>query len=475
MANPFRFRRKRKNRDRFLEPLTRKALRHGTEQLEQRLVLSASPLSVSADWFETVGDLAEYAPAGEGFLRAASGNSQQSQAPMQDTSRWVVQLSKEALVEYASVSETVSLFEDSGLEVLYGLGLPGQLLVGAGCTTTGEAVRFFESNKLFESFEADAVQLAAAMPNDPKFELQFGLHNTGQAGGIADADIDAPEAWDIETGSRDVVVAVIDSGVDYTHPDLAANIWTNPGEIAGDGKDNDNNGFIDDVHGWDFRNNDADPMDDHRHGTHVAGIIGAVGNNNLGVTGVAQQTSIMALKFLDSTNSGYTSDAVRAINYATMMRRDEGVNVRVLNNSYTGNRSVALEESLAASSQADILFVSASGNGNVLGRGINLDDDPVYPASLNSPNKIVVGASGQFDEMARFSNYGEETVDLVAPGIGVYGLAPTSMGSYQSMSGTSMAAPMVSATAALLASHLPDITTSEIKMQSLAASIRSTL
>ena len=187
MANPFRFRRKRKNRDRFLEPLTRKALRHGTEQLEQRLVLSASPLSVSADWFETVGDLAEYAPAGEGFLRAASGNSQQSQAPMQDTSRWVVQLSKESLVDYASVSETVSLFEDSGLEVLYGLGLPGQLLVGAGCTTTGEAVRFFESNQLFESFEADAVQLAAAMPNDPKFELQFGLHNTGQAGGIADA------------------------------------------------------------------------------------------------------------------------------------------------------------------------------------------------------------------------------------------------------------------------------------------------
>jgi subtilisin family serine protease len=161
---------------------------------------------------------------------------------------------------------------------------------------------------------------ASAIPNDTRFSEQWALNNTGQTGGTADADIDAPEAWNLSTGSSSVVVGVIDTGVDYTHPDLAANIWTNPGEIPGDGIDNDGNGFIDDVHGWDFANNDNDPFDDNGHGTHVSGTIAATGNNNLGVAGVNWNAKIMALKFLDANGSGPTSGAVAAINYATMMR-----------------------------------------------------------------------------------------------------------------------------------------------------------
>jgi subtilisin family serine protease len=156
-------------------------------------------------------------------------------------------------------------------------------------------------------------------PNDPSFTSLYGLDNAGWTGGANDADIDAPEAWDLTTGSSSIV-GVIDSGVDYNHPDLAANIWTNPGEIPRDGIDNDGNGYKDDVHGYDFVNNDGDPMDDNGHGTHVSGTIGAVGNNSVGVAGVNWQVRIMALKLLGANGSGPISAAVSALNYATMMR-----------------------------------------------------------------------------------------------------------------------------------------------------------
>src|SRR4029078_3045345 len=153
-------------------------------------------------------------------------------------------------------------------------------------------------------------------PNDPSFGLQYSLNNPGQSGGLADADLDAPEAWDITTGDHDTIVAVIDPGVDYTHPDLAANIWTNPGEIPGNNFDDDHNGYVDDVHGWDFATNDNDPMDDHYHGTHCAGTIGAVGDNGLGVAGVNWTVRIAARKFLDAGGSGSTDAAIAAIDYA---------------------------------------------------------------------------------------------------------------------------------------------------------------
>ena len=163
------------------------------------------------------------------------------------------------------------------------------------------------------SVEPDRVVTASAtLPNDPSFSRLWGLNNAGQTGGVSDADADAPEAWDVTTGSRSVVVAVVDTGIDTNHPDLAANIWRNPGETAGDGIDNDGNGFVDDVSGWNFVSNTPNVFDDNSHGTHVAGTIGAVGNNGVGVTGMNWQVSIMALKFLNSSGSGTTSAAIAA-------------------------------------------------------------------------------------------------------------------------------------------------------------------
>ena len=168
------------------------------------------------------------------------------------------------------------------------------------------------------------------LPNDPRYSELWGLENLGQTGGALDVDIDAPEAWDVTTGDH-TLVAVIDTGVDYTHEDLAGNMWVNAGEVPGDGIDNDGNGFVDDVHGYDFVNNDGDPMDDQGHGTHVAGTIGAVGNNGVGIVGVNWNAQILAVKFLDASGSGTNADAVRAINYATQM------GARISNNSWGGN------------------------------------------------------------------------------------------------------------------------------------------
>src|SRR5207249_2153722 len=171
---------------------------------------------------------------------------------------------------------------------------------------------------------------ADLLPNDPSFPELWGLRNTGQNGGTPGADIHAERAWNVGTGSRTVRVAVIDSGIDYTHPDLAANIWENPGEIPGNGIDDDHNGYIDDVRGWNFVANNNNPMDDNGHGTHVAGIIGAVGNNGIGAAGVDWHAKIMQLKFLGANGSGNLSDAIRALNYAVAN------GATVSNNSYAG-------------------------------------------------------------------------------------------------------------------------------------------
>jgi subtilisin family serine protease len=227
--------------------------------------------------------------------------------------------------------------------------------------------------------EPDYLIRAETIPNDPRFGELWGLRNVGQGSGTAGADIDAMVAWQGSTGASDVVVAVLDSGVDFNHPDLAANIWTNPGEIAGNGIDDDGNGYVDDVRGWDFVNRDAGPMDDNSHGTHVAGTIGAVGNNQVGVSGVAWDVSIMPLKVLDRYGNGTVSAAIDAITYAWRNGAE------ISNASWGGTSySQALRDAIrVAGESADHLFVAAAGNNGTI---MDLDGAmKFYPASFDLP------------------------------------------------------------------------------------------
>ncbi|MFV1964695.1 MAG: S8 family serine peptidase, partial [Pirellulaceae bacterium] len=324
-----------------------------------------------------------------------------------------------------------------------------------------------------EFADPDYVLRADLIPNDPSFSQMYGLNNTGQTGGTPDADIDAPEAWDMTTGSSNVVVAVIDSGVNYLHPDLAANMWQNPGEVPGDGIDNDGNGYVDDVYGIDTINNDSDPADDFGHGTHVAGTVSAVGDNATGVTGVSWNSQIMALKFLDATGGGTTSAAIEAIDYMTMMKTNFGVNILVSNNSWGGGGfSTALQSSIDASIQAGILFVSAAGN-----FGIDVDVIPIYPGSYNLPGILNVAATDDNDQLAGFSNYGQASVDIAAPGVDILSTMLTAgpisnPTGYGAISGTSMASPHVAGVAALIAAQQAGASPLSIKTAILAGGDR---
>ena len=292
------------------------------------------------------------------------------------------------------------------------------------------------------------LHIVNTFPNDSLFSYMWGLNNTGQTtgtqtAGIPGADIDAPRAWDLFDGysGGTVVVGVVDTGTDYNHPDLAANVWSNPGGIAGGGAG---------THGYNAITGTFDPMDDNGHGTHVSGTIGAVGNNGQGVTGVNWSTSIMGLKFIDSTGSGTTANAIKAIDFA-IQAKERGVNVRVLNASWGGaGSSTALRDEIASANSNGILLVAAAGN-----NGSNNDSSPFYPASYsvdpNTPNVIAVAATDNKDARASFSNFGPNSVQLAAPGVDI---ASTWLGGgYAWASGTSMAAPHVSGAAALLLAY----------------------
>ena len=309
--------------------------------------------------------------------------------------------------------------------------------------TVADAIARYRNHPAVEFIEPNYVVTAFAEPNDPLFPDLWGLHNVGQTGGTPGADIHATEAWDISTGSHSVVVAIIDTGIDYTHPDLAANIFINTAEIPGNHIDDDGNGFVDDVRGWDFVNRDNDPMDDHFHGTHVAGTVGAVGDNGLGVAGVNWSVRLMPLKFLDSGGSGSTADAVAAIEYATMMHVD------VMSNSWGGGGfSEALRLAIENAMNAGILFVAAAGNSSS-----NNDLFPAYPASYDLDNIVSVASTTATDNLSNFSNFGPTTVDLAAPGSNILSTLPGS--TYGLLSGTSMATPHVSGILALLRARYP--------------------
>jgi thermitase len=334
----------------------------------------------------------------------------------------------------------------------------------------GEAVRVYEASPAVEYAEPNFVVFPSVTPNDANFNRLWGLNNTGQSiggqAGTADADVDAPEAWNTGTGTPGTVVAVIDEGVDVSHPDLRNNIWRNPGEVPGNGVDDDGNGYVDDVNGWDFTNDDAsvydpDPIDGSgdEHGTHVAGTIAAEGNNGTGITGVNWKAQVMALKFL-GPNSGSTVDAVEAINYAAANGAD------VSNNSwgYVGAPSRTLRDAIARADNAGHLFVAAAGNGGPDGVGDDNDADPNnsnYPSSFTNPNIISVAATDNRDRLASFSNFGATSVDLAAPGVNVASTLPGN--TYGFYSGTSMATPHVAGVATLLKSQQPALDDAQLK------------
>ncbi|MCP4536698.1 MAG: S8 family serine peptidase [Chloroflexi bacterium] len=315
-----------------------------------------------------------------------------------------------------------------------------------------DAIARYQGHPAVEYIEPDYIVSASeTIPNDPDFLQLWGLHNTGQDSGTPDADIDAPEAWDLETGDSGIIVAVIDSGIDYNHIDLTANMWTNPGEVAGNGIDDDGNGYVDDVYGIDVWNHDSDPMDDSGHGTHCAGTIGARGNNSVGVTGVSWDVQLVAIKFLNSNDLGSISGAVEAIQYAI----DHGVHI--MSNSWGGIfYSQALYDAVLAARDASILFVAAAGN-----ESRNIDLTPTYPASFDLENIISVAASNRYDDKAWFSNYGKTSVDVAAPGAAILSTAPGN--AYSVKDGTSMATPHVSGLATLVKAHYPSLTWREIK------------
>ncbi len=280
-------------------------------------------------------------------------------------------------------------------------------------TSVEQALAIYAGDPDVEFAEPNYLIQPQAMPDDAYFTRQWGLDNTGQtvAGymGTPGIDMGMDRAWDITQGDPGVIVAVVDTGCDLTHPDLAANIWTNPGEIPGNGVDDDHNGYIDDVHGWDFVNNDPSPQDAVGHGTHVAGIIAAAGNNGIGVAGVAWRAGIMPLRFIDAFEIGTTADAIEAIQYALRQ------GARIINCSWgTSQRSRALEDVM---DNADALFVTAAGN-----TSIDIDRDRFYPAGYNAANILSVAAGDQMGALAWFSNYGTANVDVVAPGIRIYSL-----------------------------------------------------
>ncbi len=314
-------------------------------------------------------------------------------------------------------------------------------------------VEYAEPNYLYHTINTitpvETLLNQVSVTGDDKFDLLWGLQNKGanepdRSGttttperGLSGADVNAVEAWKITKGSRDVVIAVIDTGIDWRHPDLAANMWTNDGEIPGNGIDDDKNGYIDDIHGWNAALKNGNPMDGNGHGTHCAGTIGGVHGNG-GVAGVMADVKMMAVKFLTDEGSGSLADAIVAIDYATKM------NVDIMSNSWGGGGfSQALFDSIKAASDKGIIFTAAAGNSTT-----NNDVRDNYPSNYRTENMVAVAAHAHTDQLASFSSYGKRTVHVAAPGRNV--LSTTPNGQYAVFSGTSMATPHVSGVLGLL-------------------------
>jgi len=316
------------------------------------------------------------------------------------------------------------------------------------------------NNPRIEYVEPNYIIKMDQAPNDPYFPDKMWALN----------QIYAVEAWAIHQSKTKVIIAIIDTGVDYTHPDLAPNMWINIGEIPGNQIDDDKNGYIDDVYGYDFINGTNDPIDENFHGTHCAGIIAAVANNGIGIAGVTGSAQIMALKFQEA-GYGTMAAAISAIEYA------RGMGAKIINASWGWEaKGQALKEAIEKAKEEGILVIASAGN-----RQEDIDERPHYPASYDSDNIISVAATDLNDELALFdfggSNYGHNSVDLGAPGLNIYSTVPKTIdsfecsyqGCYTAQSGTSMATPYVTGVAALLWSFQPELTYQQVKAKILSS------
>ena len=339
---------------------------------------------------------------------------------------------------HALTSETsASLYAELNVKVLSRFQNSDLELWQLSGTSVTEFIQMHYQDERIEYIEPDYEWTVVGSPDDPDFKALWAMNNTGQNEGLVDADIDAPEAWNLQTDCEHVIIGVIDTGIDYNHEDLSDNIWRNEDEVPNNGIDDDNNGYIDDYLGWDFYGNDNDPLDGHGHGTHVAGTIGAVGNNNLGVTGVCWKAQLMALKFLGDGGSGSTSGAIGALEYAVAN------GVSITNNSWGGGAfSLALRDAIQAAQEAGQLFVASAGNNST-----NNDNFPHYPSSYANEAIVSVASTDHKDDFSYFSSFGKSSVDLGAPGSGIWSTTPGD--AYTSYNGTSMAAPHVSGALAL--------------------------
>ncbi|UCE78852.1 MAG: S8 family serine peptidase [Nitrospiraceae bacterium] len=339
-------------------------------------------------------------------------------------------------------------------------------------TSVPDAIRAYLDDPDVEYAEPNYIRNSSmTIPNDPLFPQQWSLRNTAVIG----ADIGITGAWDVHTGNGTAVIAVLDTGMDYDHPDLVDNIWINTDEVPGNNIDDDGNGFVDDWRGWDFvrcaqfnpdgicispKLQDNDPMDDNGHGTHVSGIAGAVGNNNIGIAGINWKIQLMPLKILNADGAGTVADEIEAVQYAVSK------NVQIINMSFSGTLFSRAElDAIDFARSAGVLVISAAANGGADSIGDNNDLMPRYPANYNLNNIISVAATNSNDEIAPFSNFGPSSVHVAAPGVFILSTSPFSLNpsGYTSLTGTSMSVAHVSGLAGLLTSFYPDFTFSQIR------------
>ena len=357
-----------------------------------------------------------------------------------------------------SAAARADVRSDAGVEHKRMLRLDDTEVVTVPAEEADEALRALRADPDVRWVQRDGMaHAAAAAGKDPFWSDLWGLHNTGQTGGTADADVDAPEAWAVSTGAG-VTVAVVDTGVDAGHADLAGRLATNPREIAGNGVDDDGNGLVDDWRGWDFAYGDNNPSDEQGHGTHVSGTIAAVNGNAKGISGLAPDAKVLNVKGLDDSGSASWSTIADAFDYAAQM-------ARIVNASLGGEGEAKVIEDVIAA-HLDTLFVVAAGN-----EAYDLDTVTYSPCEVPQPNVLCVGASDHKDLRASFSNYSPSAVDVFAPGVSI---KSTTGGGYGSWNGTSMATPHVAAIAALLLARNKTLTAAQLKQTILAGAEQKT-